>query len=76
MNDSEEAEYGTDPNNSDTDGDGLSDGKEVADGTDPLVADVNSEDDEAKGASCSTVTEPAGLWPMLLMMLPFYRRRK
>ena len=28
--------YGTDPNNSDTDGDGVGDGQEVADGTDPL----------------------------------------
>jgi hypothetical protein len=30
--------YGTDPNNPDTDGDGIDDGQEVFDGTDPLSA--------------------------------------
>ncbi|MCK5803072.1 MAG: hypothetical protein KAI66_09580 [Lentisphaeria bacterium] len=33
----EEFENNTDPHNSDTDGDGMSDGKEVAKGTDPLL---------------------------------------
>jgi len=34
--DSEEKAYGTDPNNSDTDGDGYSDGAEISGGYDPL----------------------------------------
>jgi len=34
----EEQVYGTDPNNPDTDGDGINDGDEVVAGTDPLVA--------------------------------------
>jgi hypothetical protein len=36
LSNSEEAEYGTDPNNADTDGDGFNDGAEVAAATDPL----------------------------------------
>ncbi len=32
----EKAKYGTDPRNADTDGDGYTDGEEVAAGTDPL----------------------------------------
>ncbi|MEX0892006.1 MAG: hypothetical protein WEB88_07530 [Gemmatimonadota bacterium] len=36
--------YGTDPDLPDTDGDGISDGDEVANGTDPLVADVVDTD--------------------------------
>ena len=35
--DEREAELGTDPNNPDTDGDGFSDGDEVANGFDPLA---------------------------------------
>ncbi|NTW45762.1 MAG: hypothetical protein HGB18_01750 [Candidatus Moranbacteria bacterium] len=34
--------YHTDPANADTDGDGISDGQEVTDGTDPLSADVRT----------------------------------
>lgn len=37
LNDEMEAFYGTDPNNPDTDGDGHSDGEEVAGGYDPLL---------------------------------------
>jgi hypothetical protein len=29
--------YGTDPNNQDTDGDGIEDGQEIRNGTDPLT---------------------------------------
>lgn len=36
LTDEEESVYGTDPNNSDTDGDGYSDGTEVSSGYDPL----------------------------------------
>jgi hypothetical protein len=36
----ETATYGTDPNNADTDADGVSDGAEIAAGTNPLVADA------------------------------------
>ena len=72
LTDSEEVELGTDPNDSDSDDDGISDGREIEDGTDPLKAEATEEDK----ASCSTATTPSGLWPMLLMMLPFYRRRK
>ncbi|KRK64639.1 hypothetical protein FC72_GL002047 [Companilactobacillus tucceti DSM 20183] len=39
--------YGTDPLNPDTDGDGISDGDEVKNHTDPLVANI-SNDDSAK----------------------------
>lgn len=35
--------YGTDPNSSDTDGDGLGDGEEVALGTNPLSADTDGD---------------------------------
>ncbi|MDA7619639.1 lamin tail domain-containing protein [bacterium] len=38
LSDSDEATYGTDPNNPDTDGDGSNDGDEVTAGTDPLDA--------------------------------------
>jgi hypothetical protein len=34
--DEDELEFGTDPSNSDTDGDGISDGEEVSEGFDPL----------------------------------------
>ena len=36
LSDAEEAELGTNPNDSDSDDDGVSDGQEVTDGTDPL----------------------------------------
>ncbi len=39
-NEDEELIYGTDPNNPDTDGDGINDGDEVAMGTDPLTPDT------------------------------------
>lgn len=74
MTDAEEAELGTDPLNSDSDGDGISDGKEVADGSDPLAKDMSDEEKDA--ASCSSSTTPAGLWPMLLMAIPFFRRSR
>ena len=57
----------------DSDGDGLSDGREVESGTDPLAAAV---EEEKETASCSTSTNPAGLWPMVLMVFPFLRRRR
>ena len=77
LNDSEELEYGTDPNNPDSDNDGLSDGDEVASGTDPLAEDtVDAEDEEKEAASCSTTSNPAGLWPMVLMVFPFLRRKR
>lgn len=42
--DDEEAQYGTDPNRSDTDGDGLSDGEEVfTTNTDPLNPDSDGD---------------------------------
>ncbi len=40
----EENIHGTDPDNPDTDGDGISDGDEVAAGTDPLVSNVVDSD--------------------------------
>ena len=43
----EEAELGTDPNDSDSDNDGISDGDEVDDGTDPLDADDPGPDPTA-----------------------------
>src|SRR5581483_2069463 len=35
--------YGTDPHNADSDGDGLSDGREIALGTNPLSADTDGD---------------------------------
>ena len=75
LTDSEELEYGTDPNNPDSDGDGLSDGQEVENGTDPLAVDGGDEEKE-DAASCSTTSNPAGLWPMVLMVFPFLRRKR
>lgn len=43
---SEENVHGTDPNDPDTDDDGVSDGDEVAAGTDPLTPDVLDSDDD------------------------------
>ena len=44
LNDEEEIELGTDPNNSDTDGDGLTDGEEVlVNKTNPLIKDTDSD---------------------------------
>lgn len=41
--DEEDRIWGTDPNNSDTDGDGISDGVEVSSGTDPLEPDSDGD---------------------------------
>jgi len=41
LKDWEENLWGTDPNNPDTDGDGTSDGKEVSEGRNPLIAGPN-----------------------------------
>ena len=38
-----ESDYGTDPNNADTDGDGIVDGEEVYVGTDPLNPDTDGD---------------------------------
>jgi hypothetical protein len=38
-----ETNYGTDPLNADTDGDGVNDGQEATDGTDPLNSDTDGD---------------------------------
>ncbi len=45
LNGCEEALLGTDPKRADTDGDGFSDGLEVRYGTNPIVAELNRDDD-------------------------------
>jgi gliding motility-associated-like protein len=50
----EEEEAGTDPNNPDTDGDGVTDGKEKTDGTDPK--------DDCKLIVASQTLEPSAAW--------------
>lgn len=45
LTDREEAQYGTDPYDADTDGDGLYDDEEIYDyGTDPLILDTDDDD--------------------------------
>ena len=72
VSDGDEVTNGTDPLDSDSDNDGISDGQEVSDGTDPLVSDQL----EGDKASCSTVSDPSGLWPVALVLLPLFRRRE
>ena len=43
---------------------------------DPLAVDAEDDEEKEDAASCSTSTNPAGLWPMLLMVFPFLRRRR
>ena len=43
-------EFETDPNNSDTDGDGSPDGTEIDEDTDPLVSDIQDEDEDTDTA--------------------------
>jgi len=68
----EEEELGTDPDNPDTDGDGLSDGEEVNEhGTDPLEADSDG-DEWDDGEEVDDGTDPldeadhpySGGWPI------------
>lgn len=48
--------YGTDPNNPDTDGDGIDDGQEVFDGTDPRVPNGGNGGDGCGGACAASET--------------------
>jgi|ETNmetMinimDraft_30_1059905.scaffolds.fasta_scaffold100811_1 hypothetical protein len=72
LTNAEEAELGTDPNNADTDGDGLDDYTEVNEtGTDPTVADTDG-DGYDDGDEWEDNTDPlddvdhpyAGGWPI------------
>ena len=81
----EVVEYETDPTNPDTDEGGVSDGDEIAQGTDPNnPSDDIPEDDVpiASGgkvdAGCAgdTTGAPVGLWALLVgVLLPLVRRR-
>ena len=53
----EEALYGTDPHNPDTDGDGTSDGKEVAEGRNPLVKGPNDYIAQKNNTATSSLKE-------------------
>ncbi|MGB2759164.1 MAG: gliding motility-associated C-terminal domain-containing protein, partial [Maribacter stanieri] len=55
--DEEENRIGTDPNNPDTDGDGIMDGQEVADGTDPLDACDSLGGTPPSGSACDIYVE-------------------
>ncbi len=50
LSDADEALAGTDPNNPDTDGDGLSDGFEVSNGLDPLTFSLDADNDGLENA--------------------------
>ena len=64
LTDEEEASWGTDPNNPDTDGDGLTDGEEVkVYGTDPLKADTDG-DGYSDGQEIQAGYNPLGAGPL------------
>ncbi|MCO4763393.1 MAG: hypothetical protein KC502_17885 [Myxococcales bacterium] len=54
----------TDPFNADSDGDGVNDGDEVKNGTDPTAADL-----KLYGGGCSSGSSPVGTSMLLLLML-------
>ena len=82
--------FGTDPNNSDTDGGGVSDGDEVALGTDPtdpsdddptLLQDGLGQFDGSKDPNCGCATAdknplPAGFLALLVGAVGLLRRRE
>lgn len=59
--------YQTDPNNADTDGDGMPDGEEIIAGRDPLIP---GPDDESKPATGSKVTQQITYTQKYLASLP------
>jgi hypothetical protein len=60
LSDQDEALYGTDPENPDTDGDSVPDGEEVSSGTDPIAIPRTSDGEIGQdGTSASTANEAA-----------------
>jgi hypothetical protein len=61
LSDSEEATYGTDPNNADSDGDGYSDGVEITSGYDPLKPAPGDRVAFSSAKQASDLTDAANL---------------
>lgn len=73
LGDTEElVRYGTDPANSDTDGDGLLDGDEVAIGANPLVTDTDGDgiDDKTEVDAGTDPTNPDTVAPTVVSVSP------
>ena len=60
-------DHRTDRYNPDTDGDGISDGDEVANGTDPLVSDLVKEQEELTGTGANS--QPYHKWLYFILVL-------